>query len=453
MKLFEQAATIGGGTRTEALTLPGFLHDVCSAVHPLGVASPFFRSLPLQDYGLQWLDKDPQLAHPLPDGTAALLHRSVERTSAGLGSDAAAYRRLMAPQVDRWPGLAPDLLAPLHFPQHPLQLAAFGMKALLPAELLGRMTFKTAATRALFAGLAGHSLLPLNRPLSAAFGLILGTLGHAAGWPVAKGGSRTITDAMADYFGTLGGEIVTGCEIRSLDQLPAARIVLLDLTARQFLAMTGTKLPSRYRRKLEQYRYGPGVFKVDWALSEEIPWTAPGCADAVTVHVGGTAEEIARGESQVWQGIHPERPFVLVVQPTLVDGTRAPLGKHVGWAYCHVPNGSDFDMTKRIEAQIERFAPGFRELILARHTRNSRQYQLYNPNFIGGDINGGVQDLSQFLIRPTLLTPYRTPIEGVYLCSSGTPPGGGVHGMCGYHAATLALEDQTRNPSHTDLDG
>lgn len=438
--LFEQAACIGGGTRTEELTLPGFLHDVCSAVHPLGVASPFFQSLPLQEHGLEWIHPEVQLAHPLPDGTAALLHRTVEETSAALGIDAAAYRRLMGPMVRNWPALAPDLLAPFHFPRHPLLFALFGMRAFLPADLLGRLTFQTPAARALFAGMAAHSFLPLNRPLSAAFGLILGTLGHVAGWPVAKGGSRAITVALASYFRSLGGEILTGREIESLGELPSARITMLDLTPRQLMALGGPALPERYRSKLQRYRYGPGVFKVDWALSGPIPWSAHGCERAATVHVGGAAEEISQGESQVWQGIHPERPFVLVVQPTLVDGTRAPLGKEVGWAYCHVPNNSAFDMTERIEAQVERFAPGFRGLILSRHTRNCEEYERYNPNLVGGDINGGVQDLRQFLIRPTLLSPYKTPVKGLYLCSSGTPPGGGVHGMCGYHAATYALK-------------
>jgi len=438
--LFEQADSIGGGTRTEELTLPGFLHDVCSAVHPLAVASPFFLSLPLQEHGLEWVHPEVQLAHPLPDGTAALLQRSIEETSAALGIDAAAYRRLMAPLVRNWPDLAPDLLAPFHFPRHPLLFALFGMNALLPADLLARLRFKTPAARALFAGMAAHSFLPLSRPLSAAFGLILGALGHVAGWPVAKGGSRMITAAMASYFRSLGGEIVTGCEIRSLGELPSARIVMLDLTPRQLVALGGAALPEGYRRKLQRYRYGPGVFKVDWALSGPVPWTAEGCRRAVTVHVGGTAEEIAKGESEVWQGVHPERPFVLVVQPSLVDRTRAPLGKQVGWAYCHVPNGSSFHMAERIEAQLERFAPGFRSLILARHTRNCVEYGRYNPNFVGGDINGGVQDLRQFLVRPTLFSPYRTPVKGLYLCSSGTPPGGGVHGMCGYHAATRALK-------------
>ena len=437
----EASADIGGGTRSAELTLPGFLHDVCSAVHPLGVASPFFRSLPLANHGLEWLHPEVQLAHPLPDGEAALLYRDLERTASRLGSDAVSYRSLFGPLVGGWEELAPDLLAPLHLPRHPIPFALFGVKALLPAERLGRTRFAGTAPRALFAGMAAHSFLPLERPLSAAFGLILGALGHVAGWPVAKGGSRSIGLALASYLRSLGGDIVTGCAIGSLADLPAARIVMLDLTARQLLALTGDRLPDGYRRRLERYRFGPGIFKIDWALDAPIPWRSDGCRRAVTVHVGGTAEEIARGEREVWQGIHPERPFVLLAQPTLVDPSRAPFGKHVAWGYCHVPNGSTFDMTQRIEAQIERFAPGFGELILARHTRNCAEYEHYNANLVGGDINGGVQDLRQFLARPRLLAPYRTPLPGIYLCSSGTPPGGGVHGMCGYHAAVRALKD------------
>ena len=439
--LLEQAETIGGGTRTEELTLPGFRHDVCSAVHPLGVASPFFQSLPLSAHGLEWIYPEVQLAHPLEGGAAALLYRSVERTAAGLGADAAAYERLMDPLVRRWPELAADLLAPLHVPGHPLQLAAFAVRALLPADFLGRRTFKDHAARALFAGMAAHSFLALNQPLSAAFGLILGTLGHVAGWPVAKGGSGMIAESLASCLHSLGGKIETSVTIRTLADLPSARIVMFDLTPRRFLDVAGKSLPSGYRRKLERYRYGPGVFKIDWALDGPIPWIAAGCRKAATVHACGSAEEVTQGESEVWQGRHPERPFVLLVQPTLFDRTRAPAGKQVAWGYCHVPNGSTVDMTRRIEAQVERFAPGFRDLILARHKRNCVEYERYNPNLVGGDINGGLQDIRQFLARPTLFAPYRTPLKGIYLCSSSTPPGGGVHGMSGYHAATAALKE------------
>lgn len=432
---------LGGGTRTEELTLPGFLHDVCSAIHPLAAASPFLSTLPLKDHGLELIHPDAPLAHPLPDGSAMMLERSVEATAEGLGSDAAAYRRLMGTLARQWPRLGPDILAPLHLPRHPLAFALFGLKALLPADLLARLAFATEGARALFSGMAAHSFLPLDRLLSAAFGLMLGTLGHTGGWPVAKGGSKAITAAMASYLKSLGGEILLDTQIRSLDDLPPVQIAMLDVTPRQLLHLAAGRLPARYRRILEAYRYGPGIFKVDWALSEPIPWKAVECLRAATVHVGGTAAEMARGESQVWQGIPPEHPFVLVAQPTLFDPSRAPQGKHVGWAYCHVPNGSTFDMTERIEAQMERFAPGFRDTILARHTRGCADYERYNPNLVGGDINGGVQDIRQFLARPKLFSPYRTPLRGVYLCSSSTPPGGGVHGMCGFHAATAALRD------------
>lgn len=438
--VLEQAETIGGGTRTEALTLPGFLHDVCSAIHPLGVASPFFQSLPLKRYGLEWIYPEVQLAHPIHDG-AALLYRELEKTGSCLGEDADAYRRLMAPLVGKWPLLAPDLLAPFHFPRHPVPFALFGLKALLSARMLARLSFSTPAARALFSGMAAHSFLPLSAPLSAAFGLILGALGHAAGWPLAEGGSANITAAMGRYLESLGGALVTGHELTALEELPPARIVMLDLSPRRLDLLAGNRLPRGYRRKLQRYRYGPGVFKVDWALSAPIPWLSEGCRRAATVHLGGTAEEIGKGEQEVWQGIHPERPFVLLAQPTVADPSRAPQGKHVGWAYCHVPNGSTVDMTQRIEAQVERFAPGFRDLILARHTKTAAAFQQYNPNYIGGDIICGIQDLRQFLVRPTLLAPYRTPVKGLYLCSSATPPGGGVHGMCGYHAATCALKD------------
>jgi phytoene dehydrogenase-like protein len=399
------------------------------------------RSLPLDQYGLEWIYPDVQLAHPLSDGTAALLHRNMIQTAAGLDEDAAGYRRLMEPLIRNWPALARDLLAPLHIPRHPLLMAGFGLKGMLSADFVSRHSFRTSPALALFAGLAAHSFLPLDTPISAAFGLLLGTLGHVAGWPIAKGGSAAISAALASYFRSLGGKIILSIDIRSLKELPPARIIILDITPRQLLRLEGHTFEKMYRRRLERYRYGPGVFKVDWALDGPIPWSATGCSRAATIHLGGTAEEIATGEWEVRQQIHPERPFVLVVQPTLFDPSRAPAGKQVAWSYCHVPNGSTVDMTERIEAQLERFAPGFHSLVLARHTRNSMEYEQYNPNFIGGDINGGVQDLRQFLIRPTLFSPYRTPVKGLYLCSSGTPPGGGVHGMCGFHSALQALGD------------
>lgn len=438
--VFEEYPTIGGGTRTEELTLPGFLHDVCSAVHPLGVASPFFLSLPLHEHGLEWIYPEIQLAHPLPDGTSALLYRSLDKTAELLGSDGKAYLRLISPLVRQWDELAPDLLAPLHYPRHPLAMLLFGLRGIISAQRMGNASFKEPAARALFAGLAAHSFLPLTEPLSSAFGLILGALGHVAGWPVAKGGSRMIAAALASYLRSLGGEIVTDTAIDSLTELPKARLTMLDLTPRQLLKIDAP-LPERYRRRIEAYRYGPGVFKIDWALDAPIPWASQGCRRAATVHLAGTADELARSEREVSEGKHPHYPFVLLAQPTLIDPSRAPVGKHVGWAYCHVPHGSTVDMTERIEAQVERFAPGFRNLVLARHTRNCVELERYNRNLIGGDINGGIQDLRQFMARPTLFSPYRTPLTGLYLCSSGTPPGGGVHGMCGYHAASLALED------------
>lgn len=448
----EAAATVGGGARSEALTLPGFLHDVCSAVHPLAASSPFFRTLPLSEHGLTWLYPEVQLAHPLGGDEAALLYRDLAETSARLEKDADRYRALFSPIVAHWEELAPDLLAPLHFPRHPVPFARFGLYGLLPATLLGRSAFGADPARALFAGMAAHSFLPLERPLSGAFGLILGALAHVAGWPVARGGSGAVSAALVSYLRRIGGDIVTGCAINSLAELPAARIVMFDLTARQLERIAGDKLPPGYRRRLAEYRYGPGVFKIDWGLDAPIPWQAEACRRAATVHVGGSAAEIAVGEREVWRETHPERPFVLVVQPTIVDPSRAPENRHVAWGYCHVPSGSTFDMTERIEAQIERFAPGFRERVLARHTRNCVQYQQYNANLVGGDINGGVQDLSQFLCRPTLFAPYRTPLPGLYLCSSGTPPGGGVHGMCGYHAARLALADLGIGPQRVTED-
>jgi phytoene dehydrogenase-like protein len=441
--VLEARDTIGGGTRTAELTLPGFAHDVCSAVHPLGVASPFFRELPLEEHGLAWIHPAIPLAHPLDDGTAAVLERSIETTSRMLGSDAAAYRKLMAPLVAGWDGLVEDTLGPLSVPpRHPFILARFGLHAIRSARGLAEGTFKGGHARALFAGMAGHSMLPLERSVSAAFGLVLGITGHAIGWPVARGGSQRIADALACHLGSLGGEIVTGSLVESIDDLPSARLVLCDVSPRGLLRMAGHRLPNTYRRKLDGFRYGPGAFKLDLALDGPIPWKAEACTRAGTVHVGGTLEEIAAAECSVWAGEHPDKPFVLLAQQSLFDPTRSPEGKHTVWAYCHVPPGSTFDMAERIEAQIERFAPGFRDRILARSTKSAVDVEHYNPNYVGGDINGGVQDLWQHFTRPTFrLVPYSTPIKGLYLCSSSTPPGGGVHGMCGYFAARAALRN------------
>ncbi|MBE7550572.1 MAG: NAD(P)/FAD-dependent oxidoreductase [Anaerolineales bacterium] len=439
--ILEARATVGGGMRSAELTLPGFVHDICSAIHPLGVGSPFFRSLPLADYGLEWIYPPAPLAHPLGD-SAVMLEQSIAATGAALGPDAEAYRRLMAPLVADWDKLAADLLGPFPFPpRHPITLARFGLSAIRSARGLAESRFKGTHARALFAGLAAHSIMPLEKPPTASFGLVLGILGHALGWPLPQGGSQRIADALAAYLHSLGGEIVTHTPVNSLEALPPARVVMADITPRQFLALAADRLPRGYRRQLEGYRYGPGAFKVDWALDGPIPWQAAECSRAGTVHVGGTLEEIAASERAMWHGPPAESPFVLVAQQSLFDPARAPSGKHTAWAYCHVPHGSTLDMTSRIEAQIERFAPGFRERILARHVFSPAEFEQYNPNYIGGDINGGIQDFWQLFTRPVpRWIPYSTPIKGVYLCSSSTPPGGGVHGMGGYHAARAALQ-------------
>ena len=431
--LVEGSDTIGGGARTAELTLPGFQHDVCSAVHPLGLGSPFFQTLPLHKYGLEWLQPALPAAHPLDDGTAVTLPRDVAQTTPK-------WRKLFAAFVEHWQPLASDFLQPLlRFPRDPILMARFGLRALRSAEsLVGEWDDRE---RALFAGLAGHSFLPLDKTPSAAFGIVLGLLAHAVGWPMPRGGSQQISNALAAHFRSLGGEIRTKNPITNLDQLQTARICLLDITPRQFIAIAGSKLSSSYRQKLSRYRYGPGVFKVDYALSAPIPWRAAECAHAGTIHLGASFEEIARAEREVWQGKLPDRPFVLLAQPTLIDSARAPAGKHIAWAYCHVPHGSTANASALIDAQIDRFAPGFRDCVLARATRNCAEMQAHNPNCVGGDINGGAAILRQLIARPTLsLNPYHTPIPGVFLCSASTPPGGGVHGMCGFHAANAALK-------------
>ncbi len=439
--VFEAKDTIGGGTRSAELTLPGFVHDVCSAVHPLAVGSPFFKSLPLDRFGLEWTYPPASLAHPLDDGTAVIVERSIEATGESLGVDARTYRRVMKPLAADWPQLAREFLGPLRFPHHPLTMLRFGPRAALPAATFARLAFHGARARALFAGLACHSIMPLEQVTTAAFGLILGITAHAVGWPIPKGGSQAIANALAAYLKSLGGEIVTGCEVVCLDQLPPHRAVLFDVTPRQLDRIAGDRLPASYRRKLQGYRYGPGVFKMDFALDGPIPWRAEDCARAATVHVGGTLEEIAASERTTGHGQHPEKPFVLVAQSSLFDPARAPGGQHTAWAYCHVPNGSTLDMSERISAQIERFAPGFRDRILAQTTRTTQEMERYNPNYIGGDINGGVQDWRQLFTRPVARrNPYTTPTPGIYLCSSSTPPGGGVHGMCGYFAAQAVLQ-------------
>ena len=435
--------TIGGGARSAELTLPGFIHDTCSAVHPMAAGSPFFRQLPLGKFGLSWIEPELALAHPLDNGTAAVLQRSVRATALGLGRDQAAYARLMGPLAANWQALAEEFLQPvLHLPRHPLLVARFGLSAVRSATALAQSRFVDEPARALFAGLAAHSFLPLEQSPAAAFGLMLGTMGHAVGWPFPRGGAQQFANALAACLRALGGELAAGAPIESLDQLPLARAVLLDLTPRQVLRLAAHKLPPSYRGRLERFRYGPGVFKIDYAMDWPIPWKAAACARAGTVHLGGTLEEIAASERNVARGEPPERPFVILSQPSLFDATRAPEGCRVVWAYCHVPNGSSFDMTERIEGQIERFAPGFRDRILARRVMNCRQLEQQNANLVGGDISAGAVDWRQLLARPVLgPTPYRTPTPGIYLCSASTPPGGGVHGMCGFHAAEAALRD------------
>jgi phytoene dehydrogenase-like protein len=438
--VLEAAETVGGGTRTLELTRPGFRHDICSTVVPLAKASPFFQQLPLGDHGLRLVHPDAPLAHPLDDGTAVMLERSVDETAAGLGPDSEEYRKLMAPFVDRSDRLEPFILGHSPLTRHPLLAARFGLVALRSANGAVRR-FEGERARALFAGLAAHSIQDLHRMPTASFGLVLGILGHVHGWPVVEGGSQRLAEALTSYLRTLGSEIDTGMRVESLDELPPGELTMLDLTPRQVLHVAGGRLPSRYARALRRYRYGPGVFKVDWALDGPVPWTAPEVARGGTVHLGGSFEEIAASESAVWRGELSDRPFVLAVQQTLFDGSRAPAGKHTFWAYCHVPNGSGADMTERIEAQVERFAPGFRDLILERSVHGPADMERYDENYVGGDINGGVQDLRQLYTRPVVrLNPYSTPVKGLYLCSSSTPPGGGVHGLCGWYAARYALQ-------------
>jgi phytoene dehydrogenase-like protein len=439
----EASDTIGGAARSAELTLPGFVHDVCSAVYPLGVGSPFFRQLPLEGHGLKWIEPELLLAHPLGDGGAVALCRSLAQTAQGLGEDGAAYERLLSPLLADWEGLAAELLRPLpRVPRRPLALARFGLLGLRSASGLARSRFAAPPARALFAGLAAHSCLPLEQRGSAAFGLVLALAGHAVGWPLPRGGAQQLAEALAAHLRVLGGEIATRYCVEKIDQLPLARAVLLDVTPRQALRLAGHKLPVSYRARLERFRYGPGVFKVDYAMDWPIPWRAAACGRASTVHLGGTLGEIAATQRDVAEGRLPERPFVILVQPSLFDPTRAPEGCHTVWAYCHVPNGSTYDMTERIENQIERFAPGFRPRVLARHTMNCADLERHNPNLVGGDISGGAAELRQLWARPVLSpAPYRTPVPGLYLCSASTPPGGGVHGMCGFHAAETVLRD------------
>ncbi|MEN8715698.1 MAG: NAD(P)/FAD-dependent oxidoreductase [Verrucomicrobiales bacterium] len=439
--------TTGGGTRTSELTLPGFRHDVCSAVHPMGLASPFLQTLPLGDYGLEWIHPDLPLAHPLEGGKAAVMARSVDETSERLNEQAAAaYRRVFAPLVPLCDEIIEDLLAPPKIPKHPLAVTQFGLRVLPAALDAARLWFSDEKARALLAGNAAHSILPLDRPLATnAVGLMLMLVGHAYGWPIAKGGSQAITDAMVSHLRKLGGEVETGKWVGAIDELPAASSYVFDTSTSAMARIAGDRLPDVFRKKLNRFRHGPGIFKIDYALSDPVPWINSDCRRAGTVHVGGSLDEIVRSEREMWEGIHSDEPFVLTSQPTVSDPSRAPEGKHVFWAYCHVPAGSELDRTEVIERQIERFAPGFRDCVLERNTMNCADYEAYNPNLIGGDIVGGVTDWRQLLTRPVVsLRPHTTPAPEIFLCSSSTPPGAGVHGMGGFWAAESVI-DRTLN--------
>lgn len=448
--LVEAADRIGGGLRTEEFTLPGYLHDVCATVLPMTLASPAFRTLRIESDGVEWAHPEIAAAHPLDDRPAALVYRDLDRTVEGFGEDGGRWRATIGATA-RSSRLTDTLLAPLSFPpKAPFAAIRYGALGVWPAAWLGRAAYRTETARAAFAGMAAHSMLDLNAPITGGYGLLLAALAHQVGWPVVRGGSQRLADALADRLVKLGGEIATGTPVRSLSELPPARAVLLNLTPKQVIAIAGDTLPDGYRRRLAKYRYGPGVFKLDWALDGPMPWRDPDIGRAATVHLGGTAKEIVASERDVARGRHSERPFVLVVQPCVADPSRAPAGKHTLWAYCHVPNGSTVDMTATIEAQIERYAPGFRDRVLARHTMGPAQMEEHNANLVGGDISAGTTDLRQFVARPVLSPrPWRTPVKGLYLCSSSTPPGPSVHGMGGWQAAKLALKDTGITPTAT----
>ena len=453
VKIFEAAETIGGGMRTQELIRPGYHHDVCSAIHPMAASSPFLKKLPLEKHGLKWIHPIHPAAHPLDDEPAAILYRDLDETAFHLGEDEENYKKIIKPLVEHWDELTTDFLGPLRFPSNPVKMASFGIKALQTADMF-QSNFNTTRAKALFAGMAAHSMLPLNSLATAAVGLVFFATAHTGGWPLPKGGSQTLADAMARYFKSLGGEIETGFEVKKMNQLPQSKAVLFDLTPLQVARIVGDDFPVTYRRKLNKFRYGPGVFKVDYILNEPVPWKNHECSRAGTVHLGGTFDEIAETEKEMSKGGHPEKPFILVAQQSLFDETRTPDHKHSLWAYCHVPNGSTKDMTQAIENQIERFAPGFRDIIDEKVTMNTADFQQYNANYFGGDINGGRQDIRQLFSRPvSWLNPYSTPSDGIYFCSSSTPPGGGVHGMCGFHAANAALKKEFgRKPSEWNFE-
>ena len=439
--LLEAKETVGGGTRSAALTLPGFVHDVCSTVQPLSLASPFFRRLDLQKSGLEWIQPEIPLAHPFEDGSALFLHRSLAVTADAMGPDGKAYRRLLQPFVDHQERLLSDILKPLHIPENPLLMSRFALHALRSLRNFVEAEFQSGRTRALFAGLAAHAMIPVERTATAAFAIVLAALAHSVGWPVIQGGSQRLADALADRFRSSGGEIVTGRRIAAAFQMPRAVFYFFDVTPRQLLDIDGLGLSDRYRRRLARFRYGPGVCKVDWALREPIPWTAEICRRAGTVHLGASLEEISASLRDVAAGATPSSPYVVLAQQSLFDPSRAPAGGHTAWAYCHAPHGSTADLSRIVEAKIERYAPGFRKAILAKHVLSAAAMEQYNANYVGGDINGGVQDLLQLYTRPVAaLNPYRTSSPHIYLCSSSTPPGGGVHGLCGHFAAGSICE-------------
>jgi phytoene dehydrogenase-like protein len=436
--LVEAADHVGGAMRTEELTLPGFRHDVGATVLPLALASRAFREIELE---VEWAHPPVAAAHPLDDADAALVHRDVDRTASGFGRDGRAWRALIGATARAGYPLVDTLMSPLGVPRAPFAAARYGISGVLPATVLARTAFRTDAARAAFAGMSAHSMLSLRQPITAGYGMLLAALAHSVGWPVVRGGSQGLADALAARLVRLGGEIRTGVRVGDLAELPPARSVLLDLTPRQVLEIAGDRLPRRYRRRLSRFRYGPGVFKIDWALDAPVPWRDPRVGDAGTMHLGGSLDEVAAGERAVSNGEHPARPFVLCVQPTVADPSRAPLGKHVLWAYCHVPNGSSVDMTAAIEGQLERFAPGFAERVLARHVMPPKALEAFDANLVGGDIGGGAADLRQFIARPVLSRhPWATPVPGLFVCSSSTPPGAGVHGMGGWQAARLAMK-------------
>ena len=439
----EAQSTLGGGTRTQELTEPGFKHDICAAVLPTTAGSPYLTSLNLEEYGLEFIYPDIPYAHPLENGQAAVAYPSIERTAEHLGADGKSYKKLFSEFSDHWSYLSEDIFGTLRIPRHPLLMARFGWYGQFSAKHLADSLFKTQKAKALFAGCAAHSIIPLEKAFSASFGLVLGSSAHAVGWPIAKGGSSAVTHALTELLKKLGGTLETDFEVKSLQDLPSSTAILFDLTPHQIAKIAGKEMPKSYRNKLKRYEYGPGSFKIDWALSEPVPWLNEDCRKAGTLHLGGTFGEIAEGEKAVWKGKHHDKPYVLVSQPSLFDNTRAPGGKHTLWAYCHVPNGSTKDMSTIIEDQIERFAPGFKDTIIKKHGTTAHQLESYNANYVGGDINGGAQILKQLVGRPVLKwDPYKIPVQGMYICSSSTPPGGGVHGMCGYHAAQSVLKNE-----------